>query len=215
MALSRILYVILKLSLCFPLLIMSHSICDLENCFHCDFIDESIICRECINGYYLDTQSECIKCNKHCLSCTISTCTECENNYKLSDSQCVLSFESESNKKEFVSLKGCLVYDKNNDCTKCSPGYQLKNGICDGTIITIVTIVVLSITVIAFLIFIVYIIFISKERNTTNNNVSVDDNNNQQINENVNNNSVTFITVAKKLNESLTSTQSRGLNCYK
>ena len=60
-------------------------------------------------------------------------------NYKLSDSQCVLSFESESNKKEFVSLKGCLVYDKNNDCTKCSPGYQLKNGICDGTIITIVT----------------------------------------------------------------------------
>ena len=56
-------------------------------------------------------------------------------------------------------MKGCLVYDKNNDCTKCSPGYQLKNGICDGTIITIVTIVVLSITVIAFLIFIVYIIF--------------------------------------------------------
>ena len=60
MTLSRILYVILKLLLCFPLLIMSHSICDLENCLHCDFIDESIICRECINGYYLDTQSECL-----------------------------------------------------------------------------------------------------------------------------------------------------------
>ena len=219
MVLSQIIYVIffLKLSFGFPLRIMSHSKCDLQNCLHCDSIDESTICTECINGYYRNMQSECIKCNDHCLSCTISKCIECENNYVLSDSQCVLSLESESYKKEFIPLVGCLNYNNHYECIKCAPGYQLKNGKCDDSLMKIIGIVLLVIVGIVILIFAVYTLIRYKKRNRANNNVPVVANNQQtnialNQNENINHNPVVL---AKELNESLTSTQSKGLNCYK
>ena len=134
MTFSHIIYVFF---LKFPFCYLSSSLriansCEVPNCLSCSLFKSN--CNDCIEGYYLNIESKCIKCNEHCLSCTSFTCKKCESNYIIQNDQCVLDKNKE--KKEFVPLEGCLAYnDRTYDCVECEAGYLLREGICDNSII--------------------------------------------------------------------------------
>ena len=128
MTFSHIIYVFFLITFFLSLRITPS--CNLPNCHSCYFFDQSTICKECNDGYYLNLRSECIECDFHCLSCTMLKCKKCERGYTLFNDECVDSAQ----KKEFTPLEGCLAYnEKTYDCIECEATYQLKDGICENS----------------------------------------------------------------------------------
>ena len=234
MTFSHIIYVffLIKFFLSLPIT----PSCNLPNCHSCYFFYQSKICKECNDGYYLNLRSECIECDFHCLSCTMLKCLKCETGYTLFNDECVDSAQE----KEFTPLKGCLAYNKKTyECIECEDTYQLNDGICENSWLKKAMVVYFIIASIIAIIGIVSVVIKNQKKKKlrqmsnnnnvvhqnnvavipNNNNQNMNLNNNQYMNVNSNNNlvnnNVQIKKVAKELNDSLTSTQSRGLNCFK
>ena len=104
-----------------------------DKCKTCE-IGYRYYCKECNKGYYLSTNEttskmKCNKCNEDnegCSECSINDnilkCTNCEENYKLFEGNCIKNCEIGEND----SCASCNFADgKNAECLKCNNGYYL------------------------------------------------------------------------------------------
>ncbi|CAD8155199.1 unnamed protein product [Paramecium pentaurelia] len=80
--------------------IFSHSYCFNSLCTLCEMGQ----CKNCIDGYYLNLNNHCDKCDSYCKTCQIKA-----NN-----------------------CQSCILYNENLSCIICESrlGYQIKDGIC-------------------------------------------------------------------------------------
>ncbi|KAL4481651.1 hypothetical protein ABPG74_007740 [Tetrahymena malaccensis] len=76
-------------------------------------------CITCYDGYYLETNLQCVKCPmKDCVTCDNSGCLSCPTNYFLFDFNCVPCQQK--------NCPTCNGYG----CTSCYDGFYLQAGVC-------------------------------------------------------------------------------------
>ncbi|KAK8847780.1 hypothetical protein M9Y10_018811 [Tritrichomonas musculus] len=95
--------------------------CPDRNCINGDCLhSNSSQCYQCKEGFYLNNDKQCIKCEvENCKDCheSVDKCYKCKDGYHLSSSE-----------------TSCDPYDNpicnDNSCSKCVEGYVLSNGEC-------------------------------------------------------------------------------------
>ncbi|EWS74737.1 hypothetical protein TTHERM_000227089 (macronuclear) [Tetrahymena thermophila SB210] len=76
-------------------------------------------CITCYDGYYLETNLQCVKCPmKDCVTCNNAGCLECPTNYFLFEFNCVPCQQK--------NCPTCNGYG----CTSCFDGFYLQAGVC-------------------------------------------------------------------------------------
>jgi len=81
-------------------------------------------CEHCYNGYYLNNELQCIKCDDHCNDCDFEndgkckSSSDCDDGYSLNESnECVKCNDD--------NCKKCDLYGGDNVCIDCMSGYTL------------------------------------------------------------------------------------------
>lgn len=88
---------------------------------NCDIYDQStLLCKSCINGFYINYQFSCVNLPSNCLSANAyGNCLSCQSNYSLLNGVC------------YLTISQCNIYDlKTYLCTQCTNNYNLINGYC-------------------------------------------------------------------------------------
>ncbi len=110
-----------------------------NGCIICsDEIHDNSKCDKCQKGFYLNSDSSCIKCSDNlgegCSACSISPydlslyCSECEEGYTLDiDGKCKHCV----NDLNLIGCKKCVIAGNNKPiCAKCYSNYQIYNYVC-------------------------------------------------------------------------------------
>ncbi|BFU25081.1 tyrosine kinase, putative [Entamoeba histolytica HM-1:IMSS-B] len=123
-------------------------------------------CSVCENGYYLNDNNECKKCNSHCIECTLTRCKECENEYVLQNGincvyyqsidNCIKSIDSKCSK-----CKGMNKPDPKGEKCVSSLNYGLIIGV---PLICILIIIILSALLVYYFINLHFIHYFNKKQ---------------------------------------------------
>ncbi|KAL7720574.1 CXXC-rich protein [Entamoeba marina] len=77
---------------------------------YCSSCFDNVSCQRCFTGYELSKNDEgiyvCTSCISNCMSCTMGTCTQCSDNYKLIDGKCEYY---EDNSSTVILIIGIIV----------------------------------------------------------------------------------------------------------
>lgn len=88
--------------------------------------EKSILCNNCISGYYLNSNKTCSTCPPGCKFCIISNnilkCTACHSEYALKDSSCIPCIED--------NCLECKVQGSVPICTSCKAKYYINQNQC-------------------------------------------------------------------------------------
>lgn len=100
------------------------------------------VCKECVEGYYLNVDYECVALPRYCTDADENgICTECEEGYKLKNGKCVkiiVTFPppvvDNCLEYKYVDAKGKhytkWIYGCKKVCVLCKKGYDLVDGKC-------------------------------------------------------------------------------------
>jgi hypothetical protein len=91
------------------------------NCMSCH-PEETVVCRTCLPGSFLDGRRECLPCLPPCTQCNASAsdCTQCRPGQFASAGQCL------------PCPSHCASCSDNATCVSCEKGFILSNGTCLG-----------------------------------------------------------------------------------
>lgn len=93
------------------------------------FAQNSCVCEKCMSGFALDN-GRCVKCTvANCNDCPASKdrCVSCAAGYKVSGKND--SFGGD--KCEACNVINCVSYSIGCNCSVCSTGFSLQNGVCE------------------------------------------------------------------------------------